>query len=173
MSSICEEKNYTRIHNQHAKRLRNFLYYRYGSLEKARDYAQEAFIKLWENCKDIPFEKAANFLFTAANHQFLDYLDHQKTILKFNIRNRASEAQTETSPEFIVREKEFKERLESSISKLPENQRTVFLLSRIDKMKNREIAEDLNISIKTVEKNVALALKSLKEKIDEIKDVKI
>ena len=38
MSSICEEKNYTKIHNQHSRRLRNFLYYRYGSLEKAFTY---------------------------------------------------------------------------------------------------------------------------------------
>ncbi|MBX2818016.1 MAG: sigma-70 family RNA polymerase sigma factor, partial [Saprospiraceae bacterium] len=67
------------------------------------------------------------------------------------------------SPEFLLEEKEFKRLLEDAISALPEGQRAVFLLNRIDKKTYREIAEDLSISAKAVEKRMHKALASLRK----------
>ncbi len=172
-SSICEEKIFHSVHSEHAAPLRNFLFYRFGSLEKARDCAQEAFAKLWENCSKVSLDKAKSYLFTIANRRFLDDMDHQKVVLKFEQRQSMNEAQMESNPEYMYRKDDFKERLERLISDLPEKQRVVFLMSRIDKIKNKEIANVLGISIKTVEKHLTTTLKSLKEKMDEIKDFKI
>jgi len=84
-----------------------------------------------------------------------------------------SEDRMEQNPEFLYEGQEFKQRLESAISSLPEKQRVVFLMSRIDKYKNREIAEIMDISIKTVEKHISGAIKSLKDDLDELNNLKM
>src|SRR5687768_12922643 len=50
MSSVCEEVTYQNIFKEHSKALRNFIYYKCGNLERAKDVMQEAMIRLWENC---------------------------------------------------------------------------------------------------------------------------
>lgn len=171
--SLCEEHVFHETYSEHELKVRNFLFYKLGDLEKARDFTQEAFIRLWNNCAKVVLEKAKGFLFTTANRLFLDHFNHQKVVLKFEYRMDRSEQHMEHNPEFLYEGEEFKKRLESAVSSLPEKQRVVFLMSRIDKFKNREIAEIMNISIKTVEKHISTSVKSLKENLDELDNLKI
>ena len=67
-----------------------------------------------------------------------------------------------------MEENQFKEKLENALNSLPENQRTTFLLNRIDGKKYAEIAEMDGVSVKAIEKRMHLALKSLREQIDGI-----
>ena len=159
--SVCEEKVFYSIFLAQAERLRNFLYYKTGSLQQAEDLSQDAFSKLWENCSKVVFEKAHSYLFTVANNLFLNQVEHKKVVLKFEKRGHSG--QSNVSPEFLLEEKEFKDRLEKAISDLPENQRIVFLMNRIDKKKYREIAEELGISQKAVEKRMHKALSALRK----------
>ena len=53
MSSVCEEKIYSALYEEHCTPLRNFLYYKCGDLDKAEDIMQDSYIKLWENCKKV------------------------------------------------------------------------------------------------------------------------
>ena len=127
----------------------------------SEDLAQDAFIKLWENCKKVPLEKAKSFLFTVANNLFINKANHQKVVFKFNkLSTYTNESE---DPHLILQKKEFKLKLEGAIAALPENQREVFLMNRIDKRKYREIAEILGISVKAVEKRMHLALKELRK----------
>ena len=171
--SLCEEQVFHEEYTSHELKVRNFLFYKLGDLEKARDFTQEAFIRLWNNCAKVAIEKTLSFLFTTANRLFLDHYDHQKVVLKFEYRMDRSEDQMEQNPEFMYQEEEFKQRLESAVSDLPEKQRVVFLMSRIDKYKNREIAEIMDISIKTVEKHISTAVKALKDNLDELDNLKV
>ncbi len=171
--SVCQEKVFQEIYEANVKPLRNFLYYKLGDLEKACDFAQEAFTKLWINCTKVIFEKSKSYLFTTANRIFLDEVDHQKVVLKFEKRSDTKSARMEFNPEFMYRETEFKAKLERCISTLSEKQRAAFLLSRIDKMSYKEIAISLDINIKTVEKHVSNALKSLKSSLDEDENYKL
>ncbi|WP_258104092.1 RNA polymerase sigma factor [Marinoscillum sp. MHG1-6] len=171
--SVCEERVFDAIHQEQAVPLRNFLYYKTGDLERACDLAQEAFARLWVNCAQVIFDKAKSFLFTTANRLFLDEVDHAKVVLKFQRRNDYQEEQIQTNPEFLYRQEEFKGILEEAISSLPEKQRVVFLLSRIDRMSYTEIAEHLDLNIKTVEKHVSSALKRLRDMLDELQHTKI
>lgn len=173
MKSICEDQVFNEVHAQHVRGLRNFLFYKLGDLEKAKDFTQEAFVRLWNNCSKVAYEKVKSYLFTIGNRLFLDHVDHQKVILKFQYRSDISEMQNESNPEYLYREEEFKSRLEEAVSELPENQRVTFLMSRIDKMKNREIADELGISIKTVEKHISQSLLTLKTRLDEISNLKL
>ncbi|PIB36978.1 hypothetical protein BFP72_16990 [Reichenbachiella sp. 5M10] len=171
--TVCEEQSFLQIHREHAVSLRNFLYYRFGSMEKAKDCAQEAYLRLWENCSKVTFDKAKSYLFTVGNRLFLDAAAHQKVALKFEKRESRSEKQYESNPEYLYRGEEFQSQLEELVSSLPDKQRTVFLMSRIDKLPNQAIADTLDISIKTVEKHLSSSLKKLKEQMDELNNFKI
>ena len=158
---LCQEKVFQSVFMNQAERLRNFLFYKTGNLQQAEDLMQDAFGKLWENCAKVAIEKTKSFLFTVANNLFLNQMAHQKVVLKFE--NQGHSQQINATPQYLLEEKEFKKRLEKAISALPEGQRIVFLMNRIDKKKYREIAEELSISVKAVEKRMHQALSSLRK----------
>ena len=160
-SSVCEEKVFKTVFYENAQSLKEYMYYKCGNQEKAEDFMQDAFSKLWENCAKVPFEKARSFIFKIANNLFLNEVKRDKVVLKF--KKRLDDNVEVENPEFIYQKKEFHELLERTISSLPEDQRTIFLLNRIEKKKYREIAEMLDISVKTVEKKMHLALKELRK----------
>jgi RNA polymerase sigma-70 factor (ECF subfamily) len=141
--------------------LRNFMVYKTKSYQQAEDIVQEAFSKMWENCAKVVLDKAKSYLFTVANNLFLNQAKHQKVVLKFEQRGHTQ--RTDEDPAFLLEEQEFKTRLEKAINDLPEGQREVFLMNRLDKMKYREIAEALNISVKAVEKRMHKALLALRK----------
>lgn len=161
MKGVCQEVIYQSIFYAQAEKLRNFVYYKSGNMALAEDLVQEAFGKLWENCAKVEEEKAKSYLFTIANNLFLNKVAHQKVVLKFEGEPRPTK--DEQSPQYLLEEAEFKQQLEHAIAALPEDHRTVFLMNRIDKKKYREIAELLDISIKTVEKRMHLALAQLRK----------
>ncbi len=164
--SVCEQKNYESIFNSHSETLRNFIYYKCGDLDQAEDIVQEAFIKLWNNCAKVIFEKAKSYLYTVAKNTFLNQVAHKKVVLQHQV-HLVSDRTNET-PEFLLEEQEFMEKLKRVIADLPEKQREVFLLSRIDKKKYSEISELLGLSVKAVEKRMSLALVTLRKKIGDI-----
>lgn len=168
---VCKEENYRKLYHEHANHLRNFMYYKCGDLAQAEDLMQEAFIKLWENCKKVIFEKTKSFLFTIANRLFLNKVEHDK--VKLNFEKSVTKEQSGDDPEFILREKEFKEQLENAIGSLPEGQREVFLMHRIDQMTYQEIADLQGVSIKAIHKRMYKAMAKLKDTIKELNDYKI
>lgn len=166
--SVCEEIVFAGFFKDQVKSLRNFLYYKFGNDEQANDSAQEAFIKLWENCNSVPLAKARSYIYKVAGNASLNIIAHQKVVLEYaKIANPMQH--TSESPEFILEEQQFKIKLERAIQNLTEAQRTAFLLHRIDGKKYSEIAEMLNISVKAVEKRIHGALVLLRLEIENIK----
>jgi len=164
--SVCEENTYKLIFEAHSKSLFNFIYYKCGDIEQAEDVVQEAFIKLWNNCSNVIYEKAKSFLYTVARNLFLNEVAHKKIVLQHKLASAPD--RTDETPEFLLEEQEFMIRLKKVIADLPEKQREVFLLSRIDKKKYSEISEMLNISVKAVEKRMSQALVTLRDQIGNI-----
>jgi RNA polymerase sigma-70 factor (family 1) len=168
VDETCDEKAFSAFFKNHVKALRNFLTYKFGNSEKAEDITQEAFIKLWQNCADVPLEKAKSFLYTIANNNSLNEIAHQKVVLSYQKNNVLSDSNIE-NPEFVLEEKQFKDKLLGALNKLNETQRTAFLMHRIDGKKYAQIAEELNISVKAVEKRIHVALVELRKEISNIK----
>ncbi|MDG1572142.1 sigma-70 family RNA polymerase sigma factor [Robiginitalea sp. M366] len=165
MENVCDEQVYSQLFRTHSTTVFNFIFYKFGNEEKAHDAVQEAFVKLWENCAKVTPDKAKAFVYTVANNLYLNVIKAEKVRLK----HRPDQAPvTRQSPEYLMEEQEFGERLQAALNRLPENQRTVFLLHRIDGKKYNEIAELEGVSVKAIEKRMHLALKSLRENIDGI-----
>ena len=165
MDNVCDDQIYSQLFRTHSKTVFNYIYYKFGNEEKARDAVQEAFVKLWENCAKVSPEKAKAFVYTVANNLYLNVLKAEKVRLKHRKEDTTTYKQ---DPQFLMEEKEFKTKLENALDGLPENQRTTFLLNRIDGKTYAEIADLEGVSVKAIEKRMHLALKSLREQIDGI-----
>ncbi|WP_115839913.1 RNA polymerase sigma factor [Winogradskyella sediminis] len=164
--NICESQLFERFYKKHAKNLHDFLYYKYGDQLNPQDKVQEAFIKLWQNCSKVAPNKAKSYLFTTANNLMLNAYAHQKVVLKHH--KQPLKTSTNETPEFLLEEKEYHQKLQVALSKLTEAQRVAFLMNRVEGKRFKEIAELLDISVKGVEKRIYGALKKLREDIDEL-----
>jgi RNA polymerase sigma-70 factor (family 1) len=166
-SLLCSEPVFKTVFDSNFKLLRNFLIYKFKNIERAEDTAQNAFVILWENCEILKPEQAKSFLYTTAIRLSLNLIKHDKVVYNFEMQSNVTEAHQE-SPEFILVENELKKQLEKAINDLPEKQRTVFLMNRFEKQSYTEIASLLDLSVKTIEKRMHLALLSLRKVIKNV-----
>ena len=166
VENVCEERLFNTLFKKYSKDLHDFLYYKYGSDNNPKDLVQEAFMKLWDNCHKVTVEKARSFLFTVANNQMLNELSKKKTVLTY--AHEKPRQYTSESPEYLMEESEYMQRLQGALESLSEDQRVTFLMNRIDGKKHQEIAEILGISRKAVEKRIYTALDKLRKQIGEI-----
>lgn len=167
LTSVCEERVFEKVFREYSKIVRNFIYFKCGNADQADDLTQDAFVKLWNNCAKVPFEKVKSYLFVLVKNAFFNEVAHQKVVLKY--QPTKSENIDNQDPEFLLREKEFQNELNNAINSLSEKQREVFLLSRVEKKTYAQIAEMLDISVKAVEKRMHAALQNLRKNIKNYK----
>jgi RNA polymerase sigma-70 factor (ECF subfamily) len=131
----------------------------------AEEVVQEFFVKIWEKKEQLSIETSVkNYLFRAVKNQCLNYIKHN--FVKENyIKTKENENQLEIDFEENYVEVDLAQKIKESIDSLPEKRREIFRLSREEGLKYREIAQKLNISIKTVEAQMGLAIKNLREKL--------
>ncbi len=165
--TICEEMVFERIYKKYAKGLHDFLYYKYGEQFNPNDIAQDAFIKLWDNCKKVVPSKAKSYLFTIANNMMLNEVKHQKVVLKH--QQIKKENHTNETPEFILEKAQFLERYKKVLESLTEEQRVAFLMNKADGKKHSEIAEILGVTQKVVEYRIYSAFTILKNELEGFK----
>ncbi len=163
VKDICATKVFDSVFNTYAKDLKRFLYFKFNDMASAEDVLQETFIKLWNNCSKVVYSKVKSYLYTIANNAFLDIKKHENTVRKH--QKNFVNYNTSESPEFLMIEEEYLIKVEKIIASLSEKQREVFLLSRIEKKKYKQIADELNISVKAVEKRMHSALVIMREKL--------
>ncbi|VXC27104.1 RNA polymerase sigma factor [Maribacter litoralis] len=168
--SVCEERVYNQIYRTHAEVLRNYLYYKFGDMQCAEDIVHDSFVKLWNKCSSVVYDRVTGFLYKIARNLMIDNLRNKKVALKFE--KGLVHVQENEDPYFKLRTKEFRSKLESVISNLPEKQREAFLMNRIDKLTYKEIALRLEVSETAIEKRISKALIKLNS-ITEIKDFSI
>lgn len=165
-SNVCEERIFAKLYREFSKDLHDYIYYKYGEHVNPEDKVQEAFIKLWNNCRDVPPDKAKSYLFTVINNLTLNDLKHQKVILKY--KQQPQKESTTITPQFIMEETEYLQKFQRALSNLPEGQREAFMLNRVEGKRHKEIAVILGISRKAVEKRIYTALDKLRKDLGEI-----
>jgi len=131
------------------------------------DILQEVFIRIWQNRKKIKDPATFNsYIFTITRNLLLNELRSRlnQESLKDEIR-QLSTAQEYTSLDQI-QYKDLKNRVDEIIGELPERQKEIFILSRTEGLSHKEIAEKLQITTKTVEYHISLAIKFLKTNLN-------
>lgn len=152
------EQDFTKIYNQYSNQMRKQLYYRFGDFEKAEDAVQETFIKLWNNRSQVSYDKVKGYLFVVANNTFLNSI---RNVSKFDRSADVESGMTfssNQSPDYIIEEKEYWAKIKAVLASLPPKQNKVFVMNRLEGKTYKKIAEELEISVKTVEKRMQAAL---------------
>jgi RNA polymerase sigma-70 factor (ECF subfamily) len=144
--------------------IRNFIFYRCGNADLASDITQDVFMKVWEKREMLRDDNMKSLLYKMANDLVISNYRKSNTRLEFE-QNMIIKDDTPLSPEEELAFKELTSSYAKALEKMPEAQRIVFLMSRNDELKYNEIATHLNISVKTVEKQMSAALQYLRTKL--------
>jgi RNA polymerase sigma-70 factor (ECF subfamily) len=132
----------------------------------AEEAVQQVFFKLWERAEHLSLSgSVAAYLYRAVHNQCLNQLKHQKVKANHQLHVAYSMKNESVNGPAKMISKELEQKIREALNELPEQCRTVFQLSRFEEMKYREIADQLDISIKTVENQMGKALKQLRLKL--------
>ncbi|MDH7444399.1 RNA polymerase sigma factor [Aquimarina sp. 2201CG14-23] len=165
--NVCDEKMFSAIYRKYSKEIYNFLYYKYGETLEPNDKMQDVFIKLLSHCKEVAPDKAKGFLFKVAKNMMLNAIKHQKVVLRH--RQVKPKDYTHESPEFLLEHQQFLQKYQEALSRLTEDQRTAFLLNKVEGKKHAEIAEMLGITRKAAENRIYTAYNKLKSELEGFK----
>ena len=157
--TLCNEKVFESTYKLYSQDLFRFLTYSYKNPTLSEDITQNVFLKLWDQCHQFELSNIKSLIFTMGKNLSLNELKKSQK----NQGEESKEIFYSESPQDVLEEKQFKENLNNSINQLTSNERTVFLMNRMDNLTYREIAERLDISQKAVEKRMHQALKKLNE----------
>lgn len=131
------------------------------SWEICEDVVQDTFFKIWKNRKTIEIKTSGrNFLLTSVKNSCIDYI--RKKDLEQQWKDKETQSKHLAASEDLYSHVELEEMLNAALAKLPDNIREVFEMNRFEGKTYREIAEERNISIKTVEAQMTKALKILR-----------
>ena len=133
----------------------------------AEEMVQNVFFKLWEKRGQIEItHSVTGYLYRAVYNESLNYMRHHKVKAthKAHTINTNKEYEETSDPAAI---KELQQKIDAALNELPEQCRTVFQLSRFEDLKYRMIAEQLGISVKSVENQMGKALKLLRLRLVE------
>lgn len=131
--------------------------------DAAEEIVQDFFVRLWEKREQLSIDTSVkNYFFRSVKNLCINHIKHNRIKAK-HAEKVLTGMGANTSFEEVYVEFDLELKIEESIQALPEKRREIFRLSREEGLKYREIAEKLNLSIKTVETQMSLAIKTLRE----------
>lgn len=161
-----DEAAFEQVFKIHYKNLHAYAFTILKDVDEAEEMVQQVFFKLWERSEHLSFSgPIAAYLYRAVHNESLNFIKHQKVKaghqlhVAYSMKNKTEHGQGK------VMRKELENKFREALNELPEQCRTVFQLSRFEDMKYKDIADKLNISIKTVENHMGKALKLLRTKL--------
>ncbi|NOY51399.1 MAG: sigma-70 family RNA polymerase sigma factor [Chlorobi bacterium] len=158
------KEEFKNIFNHNFDAVRNYIYYRCGDTNMATDVAQDAFMKLWEKNDKIKNENIKGLLFKISSDIFISNYRRKKRELNFSLRLK--QENYHQNPEDIMQFNELQKHYDNVLRLMPEKQRTVFLMHRLENLKYSEIAANLGLSQKAIEKRMKSALGFLRKNIN-------
>lgn len=133
-----------------------------GDSDSAEDVVQEVFIKLWNKREEIDsILNPKAYLFRSVINTSITFLEKTKNKVRIDSVKVASLVSTDSN----LMSKELEEKISAALDNLPAKCKAIFVLSRFENMKNKEIAEHLGVSIKTVENQMGIAFKKLRTEL--------
>jgi len=167
--TMGDEQSFELLYRRYFVRLCAFANKFLNDTFASEEVVQDIFLKLWENRFTLHSESSGkSFLFQAVHNKSMNFIAHQNVADRYSEMIKTVYAHPE---EFDAQEslmaKELNIHIETIISNLAPECKKIFLMSRSDGKKHQEIADELNISIKTVENQINRALKKLRSELSE------
>ena len=157
-------KDFKMIYDAHFDDLRRYLIYRSGNQDLSGDIAQNVFMKVWTKKIEIASGNIKSLLFKMATDEFISHIRRKKVEKEY----------TKSIDLRLIRESDNNDDLlekkvlfQKALNQLPEKQKTALLMNKMQGLTYKEIAEVLNLSQKAIEKRIGLALKALKQNLNQ------
>ena len=169
-----DEEAFSELYVRYWPRLKNFCRSSVRSDDVAEDYAQEVFARIWELREALDPEKSfSNYIYVMARNMIFNYLRHismaNKRITLFVSEYLASVRAGEADEQLMVND--YMLLLKHAIGALSPRQQEIFRMSRNSNMSHKQIAEQFDISVHTVQKHIADSLKLIKRYISNHSDM--
>lgn len=165
--STGDEAAFERFFKTYHQRLLSYAYVMLRDESASEEMVQQVFYKIWEKRTRLKIHTSGKaFLYRAVYNECLNYLKHEKhkrAYEKHSLSVDADSYQGKASDPLMLTE--LQSMLQKAINELPKQCRNIFYMNRIEELKYREIAEELGLSVKTVEAQVSKALKVLRKKL--------
>ena len=144
----------------------NYAYSFLQDKEDAEEIVQSTFLMVWEKRQTLAIRTSVKpYLYAMVRNACLNVIKHEKIKQKYAGEEIASAARSHDSVTNFMASNELEYRIKMALEELPEQCRIVFKLSRFEELKYAEIAEQLNISVKTVENHMGKALRIMREQL--------
>jgi len=158
-----ELRKFKEIFDLYYGKVRSYAYYKTGNLELSEDIVQDTFMKLWERREMINEATVKPLVYVMADNSIKNHFKHKRAA--FNFVMKVPLSGISEPADFQMEQEEFSRFLNQTLAEIPEKNRVVFLMNRSEKMTYSEIADSLNISVKTVEKRMGEALAIIRKRI--------
>lgn len=159
---LDNESEFEKLFKSHFKGLHSYACTLLRDTIMAEEMVQNVFCRLWEKTETLEIrESVTGYLYRSVYNESLNYLKHLKVRASYQqyvLTNNPSS----TGALHELEASELAARLDIALQKLPEKCRTIFQMSRFEELKYQEIADRLNIPIKTVENQMGKALRLLR-----------
>jgi RNA polymerase sigma-70 factor (ECF subfamily) len=143
-------------------------------IDSAKEIVHNVFVNLWEKRNEVHTNvPLRSYLFTAVRNRSLNYLRDNSKFTSADSEVIGEIVDPQTEDPLDVDESQLQRRIFMEINNLPERCAEIFKLARFENLKYREIAEKLNISVKTVEAQMSKALRILRDNLSDIIQVLI
>lgn len=134
-----------------------------GDMDTSREIVQDLFVRLYETREKINIHSSLkNYLYSAVRNRCLNHLKREKLHTEHTGNVLSIDESLENDIQAKIEQTEFEYLVWQEVSNLPDQCKRIFYLSRKEGKKNKEIAEQLGISIRTVETQISKALKRLR-----------
>ncbi len=163
-----DESSFERVYRFYYPRLNFFAKQYLLDSEVSKNIVQDVFVELWDKRNNLRNDTNLNaWLFTVTKNKSLKIISQLKSQQNYDnyIKARQLDVNFKSLSDFDTSDFVFEElqaQIQVALDKLPPACRKVFEMSRFEDKKNKEIAEELNLSVKTVEAQISKALRSLK-----------
>ena len=160
---VFDKEQFEMLFKTHFSHLTNFANQFVQDPDASQEIVQKVFITLWEKREHVdPQLSIKSYLFTSVRNRCLNYLRDQKKYKSKVLDLECAEFELATEEPFSDLDG-LKKQLEAALERLPDKCREVFEMSRFRQMKYKEIAEELEISQKTVEAHMRKAMQVMRE----------
>lgn len=165
-----DTRAFEQVFRKYAPRLEAFARKYTSDAREAEDMVQNVFLKLWERREWLENISLSSFLFMLTKNNCLNYLKHRQ--ITDMVEQRISDVEIVeqlyafdfiSDPSIQLQQKELSQTIDRIMDELPPKCKEAFRLSRLNGLKNREIASRMNITEKVVEKHITRALKRFSE----------
>ena len=162
---FLEHKVFEELFDLHYGNLVGCVYGYVRDEEVAKDIVHDTFLTFWNNRKRLDLSYSAkSYLFTLAQNYALNYLRHLRVV---EVNEREVTELLESASDELVEYDERIARVEKKLVQLPDKQREFFLKCVVEEKKYQEVADELKVSINTVKKHMARALKFLRDELQD------